>query len=243
MKALIRSLVLVALISAAFVVKPVNAESPADANPCLVASTAGCTYGLPTVQYELLLTQMTPTGRETAQQLFGALATIVYLPYDYPFAVQRFLRHFRPRVGVLLETEVWFNLIQACHAASLPLLLLNAPKLVAHRNWDPPFGGGTHSPLPLPDRHLLVIADEATSPNCRDGLRYVWVFDVRAPENPISIATCPTPSEADIKVTRDLIRAGQLLKIELLDHVILGRRMADRPKDYASLRELGYFYN
>lgn len=51
-----------------------------------------------------------------------------------------------------------------------------------------------------------------------------------------------TPSEADIKVTRDLIRAGQLLKIEVLDHVIIGRATAGRPKDYASLRELGYFY-
>lgn len=51
----------------------------------------------------------------------------------------------------------------------------------------------------------------------------------------------PTPSEGDIKVTRDLIRAGQLLKIEVLDHVILGRATPERPKDYASLRELGYF--
>ncbi len=50
-----------------------------------------------------------------------------------------------------------------------------------------------------------------------------------------------TPSEADIKVTRDLIRAGQLLKIEVLDHVILGRATQERPKDYMSLRELGYF--
>jgi DNA repair protein RadC len=47
----------------------------------------------------------------------------------------------------------------------------------------------------------------------------------------------PEPSEADIKVTRDLIRAGQLLKIELLDHVIVG---ANR---HASLRELGFFYS
>jgi DNA repair protein RadC len=50
-----------------------------------------------------------------------------------------------------------------------------------------------------------------------------------------------TPSEADIKVTRDLIRAGQLLKIEVLDHIILGRATQERPKDYSSLRELGYF--
>jgi len=52
----------------------------------------------------------------------------------------------------------------------------------------------------------------------------------------------PTPSEADIKVTRDLIRAGQLLKIDVLDHVIIGRATPERTKDFSSLRELGYFY-
>ncbi len=53
----------------------------------------------------------------------------------------------------------------------------------------------------------------------------------------------PAPSEADIKVTRDLIRAGQLLKIDVLDHVIIGRASQERSKDYMSLRELGYFYS
>ena len=52
----------------------------------------------------------------------------------------------------------------------------------------------------------------------------------------------PTPSDADIKVTRDLIRAGQLLKIEVVDHIIMGRATQERPKEYASLKELGYFY-
>jgi DNA repair protein RadC len=51
----------------------------------------------------------------------------------------------------------------------------------------------------------------------------------------------PTPSANDIKVTRDLIRAGQLLKIDVLDHIILGRRAQEGAKDYVSLRELGYF--
>ncbi len=53
----------------------------------------------------------------------------------------------------------------------------------------------------------------------------------------------PTPSEADIKVTRDLIRAGQLLKIDVLDHVVIGKATAERARDYVSLRELGYFYS
>ena len=53
----------------------------------------------------------------------------------------------------------------------------------------------------------------------------------------------PTPSDADIKVTRDLIRAGHLLKIDVLDHIILGRATAERAKDYSSLKELGYFHS
>jgi 3-deoxy-D-manno-octulosonic-acid transferase len=76
--------------------------------------------------HELLLTQMTPTGRETAQQLFGGMATIVYLPYDYRGAVARFLARFRPRLGILMETEIWFNLVECCARESVPLLLANA---------------------------------------------------------------------------------------------------------------------
>lgn len=71
------------------------------------------------------------------------------------------------------------------------------PRLIAHRNWSPPYGGGTHSALPLPDRGLLIVADEAVADNEADGRKFTWVFDIRAPENPISIATLPTPAEAD----------------------------------------------
>ncbi len=52
----------------------------------------------------------------------------------------------------------------------------------------------------------------------------------------------PTPSKADITVTRDLVRAGQLLKIEVLDHIILGRQTDERPRDFVSMKELGYIY-
>ena len=71
------------------------------------------------------------------------------------------------------------------------------PRIIAYRNTDPPFGGGTHSPLPLPDRNLLVVADEPSTNNCADGLRYIWVYDIRAPHNPVSIATMPMPAEDD----------------------------------------------
>ncbi len=71
------------------------------------------------------------------------------------------------------------------------------PKLVAHRNTAPAFGGGTHSPLPLPDRNLLIVADEPASANCVDGLRYIWMYDIREPTNPVSFATFPQPAEED----------------------------------------------
>ena len=77
-------------------------------------------------EHQILLTHTTPTGRAASEQLYGDDVLRVYLPYDYPFAVRRFLQHFRPRIGVLMETEIWFNLIHACHDAALPLLLLNA---------------------------------------------------------------------------------------------------------------------
>ncbi len=71
------------------------------------------------------------------------------------------------------------------------------PKLIAHRNWSPPYGGGTHNCLPLPDRDLLVVLDEAVLDHLEDGLKFIWMFDVREPSNPISIATFPTPAESD----------------------------------------------
>ena len=74
----------------------------------------------------VLLTCMTPTGRATAESLYGSFAAIVYLPYDYAWLTRRFLRRARPRVGILMETELWPNLIHAAARADVPLVLANA---------------------------------------------------------------------------------------------------------------------
>ena len=73
------------------------------------------------------------------------------------------------------------------------------PKLIVHKNWSPPFGGGTHNCLPLPDRELLVVLDEAVLDHQEDGLKLIWIFDNRVRENPVSISTLPTPAEADYR--------------------------------------------
>ena len=77
-------------------------------------------------EHRILLTHMTPTGRETGRQLFGDRVLQCYLPYDFPFAAKRFLRHFKPEIGLLMETEIWFNLVQTFKKARVPLLLVNA---------------------------------------------------------------------------------------------------------------------
>jgi 3-deoxy-D-manno-octulosonic-acid transferase len=77
-------------------------------------------------RHHILLTHMTPTGRQTSVDLFGERVSRAYLPYDYPFAVARFLEHFRPEVGLIMETEIWPNLVTACARRGVPLLLVNA---------------------------------------------------------------------------------------------------------------------
>ncbi len=76
--------------------------------------------------HQILLTHGTPTGRETGEALFGNGVERVYLPYDVPFAVHRFLAHFKPAIALMMETELWFNLIAACKQRKIPVLLLNA---------------------------------------------------------------------------------------------------------------------
>jgi hypothetical protein len=73
------------------------------------------------------------------------------------------------------------------------------PKLISHRTWAPPFGGGTHNALPLPDRDLMVVVDEAVLDGGADGDKFTWLFDIRDKANPISIATLPPPGEIDYK--------------------------------------------
>jgi DNA repair protein RadC len=105
--------------------------------------------------------------------------------------------------------------------------------------------------LLLNTRHRLIQVDEITDGTLDTLLvhpREVFRSAIAANAAAVVLAHNhpsgdPTPSEADIKVTRDLIHAGQLLKIEVLDHIIIGRATTERQKDYVSLRELGHFYS
>ncbi|GHT94080.1 3-deoxy-D-manno-octulosonic acid transferase [Betaproteobacteria bacterium] len=84
--------------------------------------------------HRLLLTAMTPTGRAVGRELYGDESRILqaWLPYDTPAAMRRFFSHFQPCLGVLMETEIWINLLAVAGARRLPVLLVNAR--LSHRS-------------------------------------------------------------------------------------------------------------
>ncbi|GAB4168347.1 MAG: lipid IV(A) 3-deoxy-D-manno-octulosonic acid transferase [Rhodocyclaceae bacterium] len=77
-------------------------------------------------QTGMLITHTTATGRAASRELFGSTVASAYLPYDFPGAVARFLDHFRPRLGLILETEIWPNLFAGCTRRGIPMVLVNA---------------------------------------------------------------------------------------------------------------------
>lgn len=76
--------------------------------------------------WSILITTMTPTGSEQVKLRFGDKLAHQYVPYDLPGVLKRFFRQIKPRVGLIMETELWPNLIHQAHRAKVPLLLLNA---------------------------------------------------------------------------------------------------------------------
>lgn len=77
-------------------------------------------------QISILITTTTPTGSARVQTVLGDSVQHVYLPYDLPDVVARFLKTFKPKMAVIVETEIWANLFHACEKNQIPLYLINA---------------------------------------------------------------------------------------------------------------------
>ncbi len=76
--------------------------------------------------HDFVLTTITPTGSDRVQQIFGDQVFHVYLPYDLPGAVKRFLRKTKPDLAVIMETEIWPNLFRFCKKQNIPIVVANA---------------------------------------------------------------------------------------------------------------------
>ena len=105
--------------------------------PCLwlhAVSVGEVRAALPLVQglrdrypdWPVLITTVTPTGARQVRDSLGETVRHAYLPYDLPWAVNRFLARARPRLGIVMETELWPNLYRACERRGIPLLVANA---------------------------------------------------------------------------------------------------------------------
>ena len=77
-------------------------------------------------EYSILMTTVTATGAAHVTELFDGEVAHVYAPYDLPDVVSRFIDRVRPRLAIVMETELWPNLFRACRRKNIPLLLVNA---------------------------------------------------------------------------------------------------------------------
>ena len=89
--------------------------------------------------HTILMTGTTAAGRATIKQVYGESVIATFLPYDYPEAVQSFIERFRPRFGILMETEIWPNLLAICERDGVPMVLANArmseKSAAGYRRW------------------------------------------------------------------------------------------------------------
>jgi 3-deoxy-D-manno-octulosonic-acid transferase len=142
-------------------------------------------------EHVLLLTHMTPTGREAGRALYGDRVLQSYLPYDYPTAVARFLAHFSPRIGIVMETEIWPNLVRACRVNNIPLFLVNARMSVRSAQGYARFPGFTRETL----NELAAIAAQTAADAARlEGLGACKVsvtgnlkFDIEPPAQQLAL--------------------------------------------------------
>ena len=99
--------------------------------------------------HAVLMTCTTAAGRETLRQVYGDSVLAAFFPYDYPESVEGFLERWSPRLGVLMETELWPNLLAFCAKRGVPVVLANArmseKSALRYRRWRALMGPGIRS--------------------------------------------------------------------------------------------------
>lgn len=155
-------------------------------------------------EYPLLLTSMTATGRAAARELYPE-ALHGWLPYDARFAVRRFLRHYRPVLGVIMETELWPTLVEQCHDRQVPLLLANA-------RLSPKSARGYARVAPLARRMFAMLdAIGAQSADDAERLRGLGGRDITMTGNLKFDVPVPADAQAKAAALRELFGARPVL--------------------------------
>lgn len=157
--------------------------------------------------HQVLLTHMTPTGRAAGKALFGNEPRLIqaYLPYDTLAMMVRFVQHFQPHLCVLMETEVWPALIQACKTADVPVALVNARLSERSLRRGQRFAGL----LGPAAAQLSMVAAQSDADAQR--LRLMGVLDVQVTGN----------LKFDVTVPSTMVAAGELLRQQIGDRPVL----------------------
>lgn len=146
----------------------------------------------------LTVTTMTPTGSVQVKALFGTRVFHVYLPYDVPTAVKRFLKQLAPSVGIVMETELWFNLFTECQAQNIPVLVVNARLSARSAQRYQRFARFT--------RELLSKIDIVAAQNKADASRFV---ELGLSQNKVRVTGS---IKFDMNLPARLIEQGQALR-------------------------------
>ncbi|MWP46439.1 lipid IV(A) 3-deoxy-D-manno-octulosonic acid transferase [Gilliamella sp. Pas-s27] len=113
----------------------------------------------------ITVTTMTPTGSERVKSLLGDSVSHVYLPYDLPCAIHRFLKTVQPKLVIIMETELWPNMISQCHNKNIPLIIANARLSERSANRYRKLGSAIS--------HLLSKISTIAAQNKQDGERFM----------------------------------------------------------------------
>ncbi len=149
----------------------------------------------------ITVTTMTPTGSDRVRSILGSRVHHCYLPYDYPGAVSRFLRRTAPSLGIVMETEIWPNLVDACHRSGIPMIYTNVR--LSERSWR-----GYRRFRSLVARTLERIAAFAVQ-SAPDANRLV---DLGAPADRVSVTGS---LKFDVAMPRSIAEAGESIRRRL----------------------------
>ncbi|OQW76398.1 MAG: 3-deoxy-D-manno-octulosonic acid transferase [Proteobacteria bacterium ST_bin11] len=149
----------------------------------------------------ILVTTTTPTGSARVRAVLADQVEHVYLPYDLPFIVERFLKHFRPRLGVIMEKEIWPNLFAACAARAIPLFVINAR--LSERS------ARSYRKIPLLLKPALACVKTIAVQTMEDSVRFI---DIGAESAQLQVLG---NIKFDMSIDLDTVREGLQLKQRL----------------------------
>lgn len=148
--------------------------------------------------HRIMITTMTPTGSEQVRKIHGDSVEHVYVPYDLPGAVSRFLKKVNPKVAIIIDTELWPNTVAACHKRNIPVIIANARLSERSAKGYAKFGKLIKTML----EQISMVAAQ----NKEGGKRFI---ELGLPESQLTVTGSV---KFDLEVAPEIVEAGKALR-------------------------------